>query len=479
MGIPGSHTGHLPDGRAVGDRFDPRRGRPHRAGDPGDRHPDPDGRAQTRQRRKLRRPHLPYALVAAAVAVALAAALSACGGDGGGHHRFTLRIGDIVPLTGALHDFGPPGRKAAELAVRQIDAAVRAAGAQHMVTLQTADERTDPGASVAAARKLIRDGASCIVGAWAAPDTMSVSQGVTTPDAVPQISPASTGMDITSLRDNGYLTRTASPDSLQGGALAAEIAAALGGAAGRTVNVGARADPYGRSISTWFERAWKARGGRVGRQVLWDPSAPSYNSEAQSMVSGNPDAWVIADFPATYQRVAPALIRTGRWSARRTFFSDGLASATLPRDLGSAATEGMRGTAPGTAQVGVLPRAFTKLYVSSPPRTVKRQTFDAQAFDATVLCYLASVAAGKADGAAMKDRVRQVSAPPGTKYTWQQLPEAIKDLEDGKDVDYEGASGPIDLDSHGDPTEGVYDVLQFRNGTLVRLKQLTQRAAGR
>jgi ABC-type branched-subunit amino acid transport system substrate-binding protein len=210
----------------------------------------------------------------------------------------------------------------------------------------------------------------------------------------------------------------------------------------------------------------------VGRQVIWDPSAPSYNSEAQDMVSGNPDAWLIADFPATYQKVAPALVRTGRWSARRTFFSDGLASVSLPRDVGAAATEGMRGTAPGTAESGALPQAFTKLYLSSRPTAVKRQTFDAQAFDATVLCYLAAVAAGKAD------RIREVSGPPGTKYTWQQLPEAIKALQDGRDIDYEGASGPIDLDRHGDPTEGVYDVLEFRNGTLVRARQLTQRAGG-
>jgi branched-chain amino acid transport system substrate-binding protein len=410
----------------------------------------------------------------------LAVALAGCGGgdSAGGHHRFALRIGDIVPLTGALHDFGPPGRKGAELAVAQIDAAIRETGARHTVTLQSADERTDPAASVAAARKLLHDGASCIVGAWAAPDTISVSRAVTTPDGIPEISPASTGTDITSLPDDGYLTRTAPPDSLQGGALATEIASALGGAAGRTVNVGARADSYGRSIATWFERAWKARGGRVGRQVIWDPSAPSYNSEAQDMVSGNPDAWLIADFPATYQKVAPALVRTGRWSARRTFFSDGLASVSLPRDVGAAATEGMRGTAPGTAESGALPQAFTKLYLSSRPTAVKRQTFDAQAFDATVLCYLAAVAAGKADGSAMRDRIREVSGPPGTKYTWQQLPEAIKALQDGRDIDYEGASGPIDLDRHGDPTEGVYDVLEFRNGTLVRARQLTQRAGG-
>jgi len=406
-------------------------------------------------------------------------ALVACDGSdgGGGHHRFTLQIGDIVPLTGALHDFGPPGRKAAELAVRQIDLAIREAGARHTVRLLNSDERTDSAASVAAARAVTRDGASCIVGAWGAPDTISVSRAVTTPDGILQISPASTSAEITSLPDQGYLARTAPPDSLQGAALATEIAGVLGGAARRTVNVGARGDAYGKSIASYFERAWKARGGRVGQAVIWDPSAPSYNSEAQRMVSGNPDAWMIADFPETFQKVAPALLRTGRWSPRKTFFADGLASVSLPRDIGAAATEGMRGTAPGTTQTGIVQQAFTRLYLSSPPKTVKRQTFDAQAFDATVLCYLAAVAAGKADGSAMKDHIEDVSAPPGTKYTWQQLPQAIKDLEDGKDIDYQGASGPIDLNSHGDPTEGVYDVLQFRNGTLVRVRQLTQRAA--
>src|SRR5204862_6841511 len=114
------------------------------------------------------------------------------------------------------------------------------------VRLLNSDEHTNSANSVAAARALSRDGASCIVGAWAAPDTISISRAVTTPDGILQISPASTGAELTSLTDHGYLTRTASPDSLQGGALATEIATALDGAAGRTVNVGTRDDAYGR-----------------------------------------------------------------------------------------------------------------------------------------------------------------------------------------------------------------------------------------
>ena len=38
--------------------------------------------------------------------------------------------------------------------------------------------------------------------------------------------------------------------------------------------------------------------------------------------------------------------------------------------------------------------------------------------------------------------------------------------EDGKDIDYTGASGPIDMDVHGNPTSGVFDLYQYAAGGL-------------
>ena len=57
-----------------------------------------------------------------------------------------------------------------------------------------------------------------------------------------------------------------------------------------------------------------------------------------------------------------------------------------------------------------------------------------------------------------------MSAPPGRKFTWLQLDQAIKALEAGQDIDYEGASGPINMNDDGDPTAGVYDVYEFKGG---------------
>ena len=126
----------------------------------------------------------------------------------------------------------------------------------------------------------------------------------------------------------------------------------------------------------------------------------------------------------------------------------------------------MRGTAPGSPDDGEASKAFETLYVGSDPKDVDRQTFDAQQFDATILCYLAAVSAGSTDGQEMADALVDLTAPGGTEYTWQQLPEMIEALQNGDDIDYTGASGALDLDENGDATAGVYDIYQYTNGAL-------------
>jgi ABC-type branched-subunit amino acid transport system substrate-binding protein len=410
-------------------------------------------------------------LLAFATGLVLVIGGAGCGGDndegGGGKESFDLVIGDSIPLTGDLSDFGPPGQKASDLAVAQINNAIKEAGVDQTVKVVHEDNETSPQAAVQAARKLVdSDGATCITGAWASADSIPTAQSVSIPDGVLQISPASTSDEITGLDDDGLMNRTAPPDSFQGPTLANTIADALGGAQGKTVNVGARNDSYGTGLAGTFGDAWKGLGGSVGQQVIYDPEQPSYDSEAAQITSGNPDAFVIIDFPETFVKVGPALQRTGTWDPSKGWFTDGLASSDVPESVDAQVIDGMRGTAPGSPDKGEASTAFDELYTSSDPKDVDRQVFDTQNFDATILCYLAAVAAGSTDGKDMADKVRDVSAPPGTPYTWEQLPDAIKALQNGDDIDYQGASGAIDMDDAGDATAGVYDIYTFKGATI-------------
>jgi ABC-type branched-subunit amino acid transport system substrate-binding protein len=408
-------------------------------------------------------------VLVASLVLASTLGIAAGGGDdgGGGEQTLNLVIGDSLPLTGDLSDFGPPGRKAADLAIDEIRKAIDQAGVDHRVRITHEDNQTDPGAAVQVARKMVADGASCIIGAWASADTIPTARSVSIREEVLQITPASTSDEITGLNDDGLVNRTAPPDRFQGPALANAIEQDLDGAQGKTVNVGARNDAYGTGLAKTFGDAWKEKGGEIGEQVIYDPEQPSYNSEAERIAGGNPDAYVIIDFPETYAKVGPALVRTGNWDPKKTWGTDGIASGGLPEDAGAEATEGIRGTAPGAPERNPEPAvAFDRLYNQSAPRNIQRQTFDAQNFDAVVLCYLAAVAAGSTDGKAMADEVRNISAPPGDRFDWRNMSDAIRALQDGNDIDYTGASGGIDMNEDGDATSGVYDLYRFRNGEL-------------
>jgi ABC-type branched-subunit amino acid transport system substrate-binding protein len=424
-------------------------------------------------------------LVLPLVLIAFAFGLAACGddddeGDGGadiqgGETSLDMTIGDSVPLSGDLADFGPPGEKAADLAAEEINAAIEEAGVDHTVEVIHEDNcgGADQNCAVQAARKLVADGSSCIAGAWASADTIPTAESVAIPEEVLLISPASTSDEITGLEDDGLVNRTSPPDSFQGPTLSQFLVEeALQGAEGKTVNVGARNDAYGTGLADAFIEAWEGAGGQVGEEVVYDIKLPNYDTEAEQLVSGNPDGLVIVDFPETYNKVGPALVRAG-FDPRQTFVTDGLISGDLAESAGEDAVEGLRGTAPGVPDDDTASQAFDQLYTESEPRDVERQTFDAQNFDAVVLCYLAAVAAGSTEGADMAAVVQDISAPGGTEYTWEELPDAIEALQNGEDIDYTGASGAIDMDDAGDATAGVYDLYEFTNGVPEPTDEIT------
>ena len=436
---------------------------------------------------------LAWRIAALAAALVLSSILAAgCGDEGGGTGggdqeaptnpataRFALTIGDLLPLTGDLSPFGPPGRKAADLAVERARDALEEARVDGVdVNIRHADTETNPQAAVSAARRLLAADATCLAGAWASAETIPIAQSVAAPQQTPLVSPASTSAQITTLEEEGFVFRTAPSDNLQGETLADVVEKELGGG-NKTVSVAGRNDAYGQVLANSFRRAWEAKGGRLtGGPVLYDPDQPSYTSEAERIVAGDPDAYVIADFPETYARMGAGLVRTEGFDAAKLFVTDGLAGEELPKSIPGEALEGARGTRPGTPEEGDAAEAFDRLYSRSDlaPRT--RRTFDAQNFDATILCFLAAVAAGSKEGEAIQGRMRDVSAPPGRAVSFEELGDAVRALRDGQDIDYQGASGAIDLDGQGDPTAASYEVFEYGRNRRFKLTRQVEARQG-
>src|SRR3954447_23485036 len=418
-----------------------------------------------------------YRALVTAAGLTIVLGLAACGGggedgNGPGSKTLDLVIGNSLPLSGSSRSLGESGRKASELAVDQIEHATDSAGADHRVRIANEDQGSDNDTAAESAKKLVNgDGASCLTGPWSSEAVARVAHDIAIPAKVLEISPVATGDDVAELSDHDLIDSTALPVSAEGDAIAKAIERALGGVEGNTVNVAASTDPSADTITQDFIQAWQGNNGTVGGQIVLPPPPPSspssvYLSKASQITSGSPDAVLLVDDPTGFAQLVPAVSGSFGWDPAIVWGNDQLVSPGLPAEVGSDAVEGMRAIAPGAPKGEDATSAFVEDFKSASPREVKMAPFAAQEFDATILCYLAAVAAGSTDGQKMADKLIDITAPGGTEYSWQQLPEAIKALEDGKDIDYTGASGPLDMDVHGNPTNGVYDMYEYSSGSL-------------
>ena len=411
-------------------------------------------------------------------ALALAAALAATVGGSAAAHPdgvaapdagFTLTVGTALSLTGDGAVFGPAFQKSAELAVDLANKALAKDGVKDItIKIASADDGSTAASAVNAARKLIGDGATCIAGSIQSASTIAIANGATVPSGVAQIAPASTSATITDLADNGLVFRIAPSDVLQGPVLAAALQKEVG--KGKTVSFAARNDAFGSGLIKSTEAAWKKLGGKeTHAPVLYDPGAASYDSEADQIVAGNPDAFVILDFPATYAKVGGALLRTGKFDATKLFVGGGQ-PATIPPAVPKDSMEGARGTRPAVPLGATLTNTFDALYAAFPGNA-QRQSLDVNEFDAAMTCILAAIAAKSNSGRAIASKLRAISGPPGDKYTFIQLAAAIKALRAGKDINYEGVAGSIDWDAKGDPASATYDFYKYINSTLTVQRQ--------
>ena len=103
-----------------------------------------------------------------------------------------------------------------------------------------------------------------------------------------------------------------------------------------------------RRSSSSSSREYEKLGGKIGVNVSWNPDQPNFDTEAQQLVDGSPAGWVIIDFPETFQKFAPSLVRTGKWDASKTFMTEALRNTDVLDEIGSPVV-GLRGTAASAA----------------------------------------------------------------------------------------------------------------------------------
>ncbi len=407
-------------------------------------------------------------------AIALLLAMAGCGGTtgSGGGASFTLKVGMVLPFTGDLANYGPSLDKSARMAVDLVNKALKQDNLNDTIkVVGSEDDQTQATAGVEAATKLVKtQGAQVVIGSMSSGVTLAIAQSVTIPNKVLMITPTSSDPALTTLQGkNDLLWRIYPSDVLQGAALAQAMGDTFGKDA--TLNIAARNDAFGTALLDEFTKDWTSHGGKVGQKVVYNANATTFDSDAQKLAGGNPAGWMIADFPPTFAKLGPALVRTGQWAPGKTFMTEAMDNNDALNGIGAPATDGLRGTAASSPQ-GASADAFQQLFKTTYPGQAYT-SFEGTSFDAVVLACLAAVKAGSADPTKVKAKLRSVSGPAGEKYSWQQLPEAFKAASEGKDVAYQGAWGQIAWDVNGDPTSAVYVLWQHKDAKTANLKTFT------
>jgi ABC-type branched-subunit amino acid transport system substrate-binding protein len=383
---------------------------------------------------------------------------------------FTLRIGDVLPFTGGLAAYGGNMDKAVQLAIKLQNQALKKAGLSNqikVVLVDSQDGQTQAAASVEAAKKEVGEHVDVIIGEMASGATIPMAQSVTIPNHIVLISPTASAPQLTTLKDNRYVWRAYPSDTLQGKVLAQAALQKFG--KGATINVGARNDAFGTALEHLFVAEWKKLGGKVGVSISWNPDQPTFDTEAQQLVSGNPAGWVIIDFPQTFQKFAPSLVRSGKWDATKTLMTEALKDGPTLDSIGSPVI-GLSGTA-ASAAGGPAGNAFHALWNRSVHGAKPYTGFEGTAFDAANVAFLAAMRGCSASPAKIRNNLIAVSGPPGKKVTFAKMKLAISLLLAHKQIDYEGAFSPVDFDKNGDIGSAVYEIWQYQGNSQFKTLQ--------
>ena len=362
-----------------------------------------------------------------------------------------LKIGLLMDFSGGSAEVLRDRQRGFELAIKHVNDAGGVLGLS--VATATGDTTADPETAVAEARRLIEvERVHAIVGPNSSAASLPIAERVIGPAGVPTVSFSATSPELTGVVDHDFFFRVALSDVLQGPVLARVVRER-----GFT-NVGLLHvdDAWGRGLAGAFEAAWAGtvRSVAVGREQA------GFLSELREAGGGGAQALVVIAPGELAEAMVREALESGLFD--QFAFGDAAKRPSLVRSIGGTRLGGMYGTGPATAPESAASAAWEVAYVDEhgalPVRAYVKETYDA-----TVALALAAQAAGRLDGAAIRDQLRAVGAGPGIVVSAgpQGIADALRILAGGGAIDYEGASGSMDWDANGDLRRGHIGIWRF------------------
>ena len=359
----------------------------------------------------------------------------------------TLTIGTLLPQTGSLASLGPPEFAGVALAVKEINDAGGVLG-KPVVKIDSDSGDTSTNIASQSADRLLSQKVDAIVGAASSSVSLTVIDKITGAGVI-QISPANTAIALSDYPDKDLYFRTAPPDLLQGRILGDKVIAD----GIDSVGILALQDAYGTGLADQAEKAIKAANGEVVEKIIYDPKAAEYSAEVSKIKAKDPKGIILIGFEES-AKIIQELVKQGIGpQTKPLYLVDGNLEADPVKALGGPVLKGVQGTQPGAQ----APGDFRQRVLGVDP-SLKAFPYAAESYDAVMLVALAAEAAKSDAGTAVAKQLEAVSKG-GTKC--KGFKQCVDLVKAGTDIDYDGVSGPVELDNKGNPTEATIGIYTY------------------
>lgn len=340
----------------------------------------------------------------------------------------TIKLGAVLPLTGANATIGEDQQRGIDLAVADINEKGGVLGKDIEVVVE--DSAGTPEGAIDAARKLVEiEGVPVVMGEYSSGNTLPMAQFLQR-EGIVHVNVGSSSPDLQEVGD--YSFGVIGLDDVAG-AYTAQKAWDLGY---RSAAFLAPNNPYGQGLLRETKKTFEELGGTIEESILYTEGKNDYRNEVQRLASGNPDVMIYTAYGTEAATINRQAFELGL-SEKLPFFCVylTLCAADSPPET----VEGQQGIE--VNYIGPDGQDYQQAYQEEFSEDFA-STFNGYLYDAVQLAALAIEEAGSAE------------------------PDAIRDALHEVDTQYEPVTGPIEFDEQNQRTEQPYIFVEVQNGKV-------------
>ncbi len=369
-----------------------------------------------------------------------------------------VQLGTVLPQTGQLASIIEALEQPIRMGVDEINGV--SAG---LIAVDFADSGTDPNVASATVDQFLTGGHQGIIGAAASGVSLSIVDKVQSSEVL-MCSGSNTAAALSSSDYDPYYHRTAPSDNLQGPTLANVIV----DDGFSSVAVVWRQDEYGEGFGSLLADNLEDAGVTVPVREGYDHTQSSLADIAGKIAASGAEAVAIITFEEGGQLL---LDLEGAGYGGAIYVADGFKDTVGSDQLGGRVDllEGIKGTAPSASPANGEATFADRLEAFAPGTPT---IFSAHKYDCLIVIVLATQEAQSTDPSVIKDHMISVTSG-GTKCSL--VADCLVLVWAGEDIDYDGASGPLDFGPSGEPGIGTYDIFIYdAEGGTETLDQVVQ-----